>query len=179
MSFQFYTRSTYAINIRISFHITFPVQRGQEQTISILIFICRCSMSAMHHLAKTTSICMMNVPVEKMGMLCAQWGGDTTLVSWENIYRILNEKPPKLALEVMDTCVGQNKNQTTIMFDSMLSLLLYHQVANLYLPTGHSHMKADQTTALCKKSLAKNDLYIPDQIRILWIQLPICMLISW
>ena len=29
----------------------------------------------------------------------------------------------------------------------------------------HSHMKADQTTALCKKSLAKKDLYIPDQIK--------------
>ena len=42
------------------------------QTISTLICICRCSMSVMHHLAKTTSICMMNVPVEKMGMLCAQ-----------------------------------------------------------------------------------------------------------
>ena len=47
----------------------------------------------------------------------------------------------------------------------MLCLLLYNQVANLYLLPGHSHMKANQMTALCKKSLAKKDLYIPDQTK--------------
>ena len=74
-----------------------------------------------------------------------------------------NKKPPKLALKVMDNCVGQNKSQTTLMFDCMLCLLRYDQVANLYLLPGQYH--ADQTTALCKESLAKKDLYVSDKIK--------------
>ena len=85
-------------------------------------------------------------------------GDTTTLILRENLQN--NEKPPKVVLKVMDNCVGQNKTQTTLMFNSMLSLLLYYQVANLCLFTVHYHINASQTTALCKKSLVKKDLYI-------------------
>ena len=64
----------------------------------------------------------------------------------------------------LDNCVGQNKSQCTLMFDALLSLLLYERVANFYLLPGHSHMRPDQVTSLCKNALKKKNLFIPDQL---------------
>ncbi|XP_041454613.1 uncharacterized protein LOC121407545 [Lytechinus variegatus] len=72
--------------------------------------------------------------------------------------------PPTMAIKVLDNCVGQNKSQCTLMFDCLLSLLLYDRVANFYLLPGHSHMKPDQVVSSCKRALNKKNLYIPDQV---------------
>jgi hypothetical protein len=70
----------------------------------------------------------------------------------------------KMLLKVMDNCCAQNKSNATFMFDALQSILLYERVCNFYLLPGHSHMRPDQVTALCKNSLKRKDLYVPDQI---------------
>lgn len=74
------------------------------------------------------------------------------------------KETPTMAIKVMDNCVGQNKSQTTHMFDCLLSILLYNRVADFYLLPGHSHMKPDQVTANCKKPLNRKDLFVPHQV---------------
>ena len=64
----------------------------------------------------------------------------------------------------MDNCSAQNKSNSTFQFDALLSILLYDRVSDFYLLPGHSHMRPDQVTALCKNSLKRKDLYLPDQI---------------
>ena len=73
-------------------------------------------------------------------------------------------QPPSMLIKVMDNREGQNKSQTTEMFSSLLSLLLYDRVADLFLLPGCSHMKADQVGGNCKKSLAKQNIYVPSQV---------------
>ena len=82
------------------------------------------------------------------------------------IQQILNlgNIAPEMVIKVMDNCSGQNKSNITSMFDCLLSVLLYKRVANFYLLPGHSHMRADQVVGLCKKSLNKKDLFIPEQV---------------
>lgn len=74
------------------------------------------------------------------------------------------KEPPKMLICVRDNCVGQNKSNVTMMFDCMLSLLLYERVACFYLLPGHSHMRPDQVISLCKRSLLKKDLFLPEQV---------------
>ena len=71
---------------------------------------------------------------------------------------------PKLMIAIRDNCVGQKKSQQTMMFDALLSLLFYERVAVFFLLPGHSHMRADQVVSLCKRSLHKKDLFIPEQV---------------
>ena len=71
---------------------------------------------------------------------------------------------PSMIIKCMDNCVGQNKSQVTMMFDCLLSLILYERVANFFLLPGHSHMRADQLVSLSKRALNKKDLFIPSQI---------------
>ena len=76
-----------------------------------------------------------------------------------------SKKPlPKMALKIMDNCSGQNKSVTTVLFDALLSLLLYDRVGNFYLMPGHSHMRPDRVTAWCKNSLKRKDLFLPEQV---------------
>ena len=75
-----------------------------------------------------------------------------------------HNKPPQMIIKVMDNCAAQNKSNTTAMFDSLLSLVLYDRVANFYLLPGHSHMRADQVVGLCKKALKRKDMFLPEQI---------------
>ena len=74
------------------------------------------------------------------------------------------QQPPQMIIKVMENCAAQNKSNTTAMFDSLLSLVLYDRVANFYLLPGHSHMRADQVVGLCKKALKRKDLFLPEQI---------------
>ena len=71
---------------------------------------------------------------------------------------------PTAVIKVMDNCVGQNKSHVTLMFDCLLSILLYERVANLYLIPGHSHMKADQVVAHCKNALNRKNLFVPSEV---------------
>ena len=73
--------------------------------------------------------------------------------------------PPKMLITVRDNCVGQNKSQVTMMMDCLLSMLFYDRVATFYLVPGHSHMRCDQVIGLCKRSLNKKDLFLPEQVR--------------
>ena len=50
------------------------------------------------------------------------------------------------------------------MFDAMLSLLFYQRVANFYLLPGYSHMRPDKVVGLCKASLKRQNLYLPEQL---------------
>jgi hypothetical protein len=71
---------------------------------------------------------------------------------------------PTILVKVMDNCVGQNKSHTTFMFDAMLSCLVFDRVADLYLISGHSHMRPDRTTGHCKKAMKGQNIYCPEKL---------------
>ena len=75
------------------------------------------------------------------------------------------DRIPALAIKVMDNCVGQNKSQLTMLFDALCSLLLFERVADFFLIPGHSHMRPDNVTGLCKMALKKKNLFLPEQLQ--------------
>ena len=97
-------------------------------------------------------------------------GNEVCSLRWQYHTKLIQKliaegkEPPQMIIKVLDNCSAQNKSNTTCMFDCMLSLLLYDRVANFYLLTGHSHMRADQVVSLTKRALKKKDLFIPHQI---------------
>jgi hypothetical protein len=65
---------------------------------------------------------------------------------------------------IMDNCVGQNKSQGVFMFFSFLSMLFYKKIVLHYLESGHSHMAPDRVVSHVKKSLGKNNHFLPQQL---------------
>ena len=62
----------------------------------------------------------------------------------------------------LDSCVGQNKSNSTMMFCAM-SLLFYKKVVCLCLIPGHSHIIADRVAAWMKNSIRGKQMFHPSQ----------------
>ena len=71
---------------------------------------------------------------------------------------------PQMCINIMDNCIDQNKSELSLMFDAVLSILLYNRVANFYLLPGHSHMRADNVTGLAKASLKGKNIFLPTDV---------------
>mmetsp|Transcript_11603 Transcript_11603/g.25837 ORF Transcript_11603/g.25837 Transcript_11603/m.25837 type:complete len:367 (-) Transcript_11603:86-1186(-) len=83
------------------------------------------------------------------------------LQQWE---RYAEEERPKISLSILDNCVGQNKSNTVMKFNALLSILFYVKVALLFLVPGHSHMLPDRVVAWMKGSIRGKNLYHPQDI---------------
>ena len=59
------------------------------------------------------------------------------------------ETAPKISISIRiaDNCVGQNKSQTVMKFNCMLSVLFYDELNISFLKSGHSHMAPDRVWA--------------------------------
>ena len=84
---------------------------------------------------------------------------------YQEVIRNAGDRVPKLVIKVMDNCVGQNKSQLTMLFDAFCSLVLFERVADFYLIPGHSHMRPDNVTGLCKIALKKKNLFLPEHLQ--------------
>ena len=51
-----------------------------------------------------------------------------------------------------------------MLFDAFTSLVLFDRVASFYLIPGHSHMRPDNVTGLCKMALQRQNLFLPEQV---------------
>eukprot|EP00899_Mesostigma_viride_P026626 jgi/Mesvir1/7148/Mv02508-RA.1 len=80
--------------------------------------------------------------------------------AWPQTWRL----PAILSPSGTTAYVGQNKSNTTLKLECLLSLLLYKRVLIIYFIPGHSHMIADQVVSWAKRSLATQNLYLPSEI---------------
>jgi hypothetical protein len=72
---------------------------------------------------------------------------------------------PRFFIGVYDNCVGQNKSNITLKFASFLTLSgFYERVLLIYFIPGHSHMVADRVVAWVKRSLGKENIFLPSDI---------------
>ena len=58
-----------------------------------------------------------------------------------------DEQKTEVLLNVLDSCVGQNKSQVCMKFAAMLSVVFFKKVVLVFLKSGHSHMKPDRVWA--------------------------------
>jgi hypothetical protein len=72
---------------------------------------------------------------------------------------------PRFFIGVYDNCVGQNKSNITLKFASFLTLSgFYERVLLIYFIPRHSHMVADRVVAWVKRSLGKENIFLPSDI---------------
>jgi hypothetical protein len=75
------------------------------------------------------------------------------------------EELPSMAVKVLDNCTGQNKSHVTFFFDALITLLgFYQRLLNLYLFSGHSHMRPDRTVGHCRKAMKGKNIYHPSEL---------------
>ena len=72
---------------------------------------------------------------------------------------------PKISISIAENCVGQNKSQTVMKFNCMLSVLFYDELYVSFLKSGHSHMAPDRVWAWCKNSMKEKNIYMPQKRR--------------
>ena len=84
----------------------------------------------------------------------------------ESYQRCLREgrTQPELYISIRDNCVGQNKSNVTLQFDSFMAQSFYERVMVIYLIPGHSHMLPDRVVAWAKRALYKKNIYLPYDI---------------
>ena len=72
---------------------------------------------------------------------------------------------PLYHVAVLDNCSGQNKSNTSLKFEAMLSLLgIFKTRTKLYLKPGHSHNQSDVITGECARFLKMKDLFTIEQM---------------
>ena len=85
-----------------------------------------------------TYTAMMKELQEKERMLCAVFECSTF---YKRFYTMSRKE---VLLNVLDSCVGQNKSQVCIKFAAMLSIVFFKKVVLIFLKFGHSHLKPDR-----------------------------------
>ena len=75
-----------------------------------------------------------------------------------------DEQKTEVLLNVLDSCVGQNKSQVCMKFAAMLSVVFFKKVVLVFLKSGHSHMKPDRVWAWGKGAIKKRNIYTPHEM---------------
>ena len=70
---------------------------------------------------------------------------------------------PLYHVAVLDNCTGQNKSNTSLKFEAMLTLLgIFKTRTKLYLKPGYSHSQSDVITGKSARFLKMKDLFTID-----------------